>query len=269
MEQPKKLMPFLKWAGGKRWLIEHLPGLLPRKWGAYFEPFLGGGAVYFSVKPEHAVLSDLNQELIETYDALSTRWRAVEDLLHQHQILHGSQYYYHMRSLIPSSKIERAARFIYLNRACWNGLYRVNLKGEFNVPIGTKTHVLLEGDHFDETASQLQSAHLVHCDFEMTIELAERGDLLFVDPPYTVRHQLNGFVKYNENLFQWDDQVRLRDALYRAKKRGVKIIATNADHSSIRDLYRKDFAITATTRFSPIGGLDAKRGRFPELVIQS
>ncbi len=264
-----EVSPFLKWAGGKRWLVHRLHEFLPKRWGGYFEPFLGSGAIYFSLLPENAFLSDVNSDLVATYQALSLDWQAVEDLLYQHQLSHCTAYYYYVRDCNPRSRIERAARFIYLNRACWNGLYRVNKAGAFNVPKGSKSRILLEGDDFESIASQLKSADFLDCDFEITVELAGRGDLLFVDPPYTVRHQYNGFVKYNESLFSWEDQIRLRDALCRAKRRGVKVLSTNADHASVRELYQPDFRVVSTTRFSPIGGQDARRGSFPELIIMS
>src|SRR5262249_52089089 len=144
-----------------------------------------------------------------------------------------------MRSARPTGSLERAARFLYLNRTCWNGLYRVNLKGEFNVPIGTKQSVLFEYDDFPEISRLLTNARLLCSDFERVIDATREGDFLYVDPPYIVLHNYNGFLKYNERIFRWTDQVRLRNALLRARHRGVSIVVTNADHASIHQLYRK------------------------------
>ena len=203
------VQPFLKWAGGKRWFVKNHDDLLPEKFNCYYEPFLGSGAVFFHLEPKEAVLSDANPHLIETYQAIKDDWRQVLHYLKKHQRHHDKDYYYEMRGRNCKTKHTRAAKFIYLNRTCWNGLYRENLKGVFNVPIGTKTAVVLDTDDFEEVSRILQNVDLKYCDFEKTIARAESGDFIFVDPPYTVAHNNNGFVKYNQNIFSWEDQVRL------------------------------------------------------------
>ena len=142
----------------------------------------------------------------------------------------------------------------------------MNKLGEFNVPIGTKQNVLLATDNFQLIAKRLAGATLLHADFEAQIDKSVEGDFIFADPPYTVRHKHNGFVKYNEQSFSWDDQVRLRDAIARAKSRGVKTLVSNADHESIRELYR-GFELSEVSRYSAIAGVGAKRGSFDELLI--
>ena len=184
--------------------------------------YFGSGAVFFALRPKSSILSDVNKELIETYLAIKNDWDRVFNVLKIHHKNHNAKYYYKIRNSKPKTLFSRAARFIYLNRTCWNGLYRVNLKGEFNVPIGTKTAVLLETDDF-VVSQLLQNAQLIHNDFEVIVDQAEDGDLLFVDPPYTVKHSDNGFIKYNEELFHWDDQVRLSKCLNRAKDEGQKL----------------------------------------------
>jgi len=261
------LSPFLKWAGGKRWIARRLKDQIGRISGVYIEPFLGSAAVYFSILPERALLSDCNFELINAYRALQSQHKAVVRHLTSYQLLHSADFYYHMRDQRPQTLAKQAARFIYLNRTCWNGLYRVNTRGDFNVPIGTKASVLLASDNFPRMHATLKKARLAYSDFEKSVDAAGAGDVLFCDPPYTVRHKFNGFVKYNENLFSWSDQVRLRDSLVRAKDRGARIFVTNADHESIHELYERDFAVECTSRFSPIGGLNAIRGKFSELLI--
>ena len=219
-----EIKPFLKWAGGKRWLVVQHLSIFPSQFDRYIEPFLGSGAVFFHLRPQNAILSDINKELIETYTAIQEDWESVFCELKKHHRNHCKEYYYRIRSSNPKTPYTRSARFIYLNRTCWNGLYRVNLKGEFNVPIGTKQAVILEKDDFFEVSKILQHAEIKCDDFETVIDEAGKGDLLFVDPPYTVKHSDNGFIKYNEDLFHWDDQVRLSMCLCRAKERGADIM---------------------------------------------
>lgn len=260
--------PFLKWAGGKRWLTGVVAPLPASSANAtYFEPFLGSAAMYFHWQPAKAVLSDTNAALVETYSALKRdHWRVAAHL-RRHAAKHDDDYYYTVRERACRTESTRAAQFIYLNRTCWNGLYRVNRHGMFNVPRGTKETVVLDTDDFEAVSRLLQRATLVCSDFEAQIDKAVAGDVVFADPPYTVRHQYNGFVKYNEKLFSWDDQVRLRDALLRAKNRGVLILLTNADHESIRALYRPSFQVHEVARYSAISSSATTRGDYAELLI--
>jgi len=207
------LVPFLKWAGGKRWLISDYPSLLEKTYGRYVEPFLGSGAVFFHLKPRKALLADINNDLIDCYIAIKDRWEDVLRILRRHHRQHSRGHYYLERGRNRRTLVERAARLIYLNRTCWNGLYRVNLNGDFNVPIGTKTSVLLDTDNFSEISDLLSTTKLQCQDFEVTIDATIEGDFIFADPPYTVKHNHNGFLKYNESIFSWDDQRRLHSAL--------------------------------------------------------
>lgn len=265
-----QITPFLKWAGGKRWLINTRPDLF-RFWEErYIEPFLGSGSVYFHIRPSRAILSDLNGDLIGAYKSVRERWDEVGHWLRYHANRHNKTYYYAVRDdNTPLNSAQEAARLIYLNRTCWNGLYRVNRAGRFNVPVGTKTKVLLGTDDFEAIADVLQGARLASCDFEVTIDHASEDDFIFVDPPYTVQHNLNGFIKYNEQLFSWDDQVRLRDALVRADRRGARILMTNADHRSIRDLYNGVFFLESVNRSSVLAGKGGSRGTVTELLIKN
>lgn len=269
-ENEPPLIPFLKWAGGKRWFVQKYSDLLPSEFNRYIEPFLGGGSVFFHLKPKHAILGDLNKDLVAAYTAIKEDPDSLTKALKKHKNLHSDEYYYQVRARNPTSDIGRAARFIYLNRTCFNGIYRVNLKGKFNVPRGSKNTVILDSDDFLALSDQLKSAQIVNSDFEVLIETAKSGDLVFADPPYTVRHNLNGFVQYNEKLFSWDDQIRLADALYRAKERGVKIVSTNANHESIRDLYlERDFCFQTMSRYSSISANKNSRNQFEELLVQA
>lgn len=263
------LAPFLKWAGGKRWLAEHVLDLIPSDFSTYYEPFLGSGAIFFSLQPKAAVLSDLNADLINAYASIRDYAEKVNTVLRHHHRQHSKDYYYEVRARTLRAQHTRAAQFIYLNRTCWNGLYRVNLAGAFNVPIGTKTKVILDTDDFPATAELLSSAEL-HCrDFEETINQAGRNDVIFADPPYTIHHNHNGFIKYNEHIFSWQDQIRLRDALVRAAARGAKVILTNANHDSVRALYSEGFSLTPVSRISVIAGSSSARRAYEELLIVS
>ncbi|AMS43293.1 DNA adenine methylase [Aminobacter aminovorans] len=261
------LRPFLKWAGGKRWLVERSEFQVPSFSGNYIEPFLGGGSVFFHVAPDRSIISDLNTRLVEAYLSIKCDWQSVVTFLESHQKRHSPQHYYAERAMEYSNVAERGAQFIYLNRACWNGLYRENLRGQFNVPIGSKTKILYEYDDFRSVSERLKNAEIVNCDFEVSINRAGDSDFLFVDPPYTTAHNFNGFVKYNQKIFSWDDQIRLRNALVRAAHRGCAIIVTNAGHSSISELYNGVGRITELSRASVISGKVDGRQETSEKVI--
>jgi DNA adenine methylase len=260
-------LPFLKWAGGKRWLVRHCSGFIPGTYNTYLEPFLGSGAMFFALRPKRAILSDLNKDLIDTYRAISKDPDSVSAALRKHQCLHSKRHYYRVRSSRPRTVACKAARLIYLNRTCWNGLYRVNTRGQFNVPIGTKTSVCLPTDDFAQTRTLLSTASLIASDFERVIDMAGRRDLLFVDPPYGTVSNASSFAKYHQKLFGWSDQIRLRDCLKRAKQRGAFVVATNVDHASVRNLYAKDFRITSLQRASVIASDPRHRQATRELLI--
>lgn len=267
-----RFVPFLKWAGGKRWLVTSYPDFFPNSFNTYIEPFLGAGSVYFHLQPEKAILGDFNHELIATYRAIQTEWEALQNSLRYRQRRHreDDDYYYQLRARTPSALIQRASRLIYLNRTCFNGIYRVNQKGEFNVPRGTKDKVLIETDDFEGMSKLLGGAELVAGDFEKLVDRAQPGDFVFADPPYTVLHNYNGFRKYNEVLFSWADQERLAEALSRAAGRGAKILCTNANHSSLRNLYsRPEFTLEVVSRASRISAANTSRKHFEELIIRS
>lgn len=261
-----KLPPFLKWAGGKRWLAN--AGLkAPANFDRLVEPFMGSAAIFFALRPNRAFLSDINHELINLFHVVRDHPAALHSALAVHQRLHSESYYYSIREIDQVDPIRRAARTLYLNRTCWNGLYRVNREGKFNVPIGTKTKVLMDNEDFNKYSSILKSAEIVNQDFEATIDMCAEGDFLFVDPPYTVKHNMNGFVKYNEKIFSWNDQVRLAAALRRAGKRGAAILVSNADHESLLELYREDFEYQSISRSSVLAGSALHRGKTSEALF--
>lgn len=266
----KELSPFLKWAGGKRWFVKKHLSLLPDNYNTYLEPFLGSGALFFKLQPEKAIINDVNPKLINVYKAIKLNPSGITERLKNHQNLHSKEYYYSVRKQDIYDLIDQAAQFIYLNRTCFNGIYRVNLKGEFNVPIGTKTQVLLENDDFFKISECLSKVNILNEDFETVIELAQEGDFIFIDPPYTVSHNNNGFVKYNENLFSWNDQIRLYESLKRAHVKKVQILCTNANHQSLHDLYKEEyFSKTVVSRFSSISGKNSSRSQYEEIIIRN
>lgn len=263
-----ELTPFLKWAGGKRWLVKDHISLFDVQFDRFVEPFLGSGAVYFKLLPCRAILSDKSIDLIRVYEAIRDNPKDVLRQLKVHHTKHTKSYYYKTRSTEENSNSAHAARFIYLNRTCWNGLYRVNLNGKFNVPIGTKSNVVLDTDDFVEVSKQLANVDLRACDFEETLGEASSGDFVFVDPPYTVKHNHNGFIKYNEGLFSWEDQVRLRDCVAEAVDRGAKVLVMNAHHESIKELYVGMGEHKKFSRNGVIAGDASARGKFEEIAIK-
>ena len=266
----RRVVPFLKWAGGKRWLVSQHLDLFPNTYERYIEPFLGGGSVFFALQPDKSILADSNSRLIETYAQVRDRPLCITKLLRKHQEEHSDEYYYTQRSRKYSdSAVHRAAQFIYLNRTCWNGLYRVNLRGEFNVPKGTKKSVLLATDDFEAVARTLRNATLRAQDYSVTMSCAAEGDLVYVDPPYTVKNRGNGFAKYNEKIFRWQDQVHLRNEVKKAIGRGALVVVSNSDHQSIKDLYCDVGVHLSVTRQSIIAGESSFRGSVQELLIRS
>lgn len=264
----RALKPFIKWAGGKRWLLNDPSFSLPQFTGRYIEPFLGGGAIFFHLGPSNAILSDANERLIATYRSIRDEWRLVQSSLAEFQERHSKEFYYEERARQHSSAHVRAAQFLYLNRTCFNGLYRENLKGQFNVPLGTKTNVSLLDDDFEQASEMLSRADLRVGDFESVVAEAREGDLVFLDPPYTTAHNCNGFVKYNQKIFTWDDQKRLMEAVRGAKDRGARVILTNADHESIHELYDKLGAPKVISRLSVISGaVNSRRGTTEALFV--
>lgn len=260
--------PFLRWAGGKRWLVNSAIDFVPDEYDRYIEPFLGGGAVFFSQEPQKFIISDANSDLINCYKTLRDDAKKFKSALKTHNSKHSTEYYYKVRSSAPRLPHTQAARFLYLNRACFNGLYRVNSRGDFNVPIGTSKNIILDTDDFSGVATVLSGGEILNQDFETTLDKATAGDFVFIDPPYTVKHNLNGFVQYNEKIFSWDDQIRLRDAAVRAGARGAKITITNADHESIHELYNQTGEIDSVSRASLIAGKVSNRGKTSEVIIR-
>lgn len=262
---------FLKWAGGKRWFVNSEYKRFPLKYNRYIEPFLGGGAVFFYLEPQNAILSDINRELIDTYIAVRDELDSVYKNLKIHQKKHCKEYFYTMRNKKTRKTATAAARMIYLNKSCFNGIYRVNSQGKFNVPLGTIKDMSFERDNLLQASEILKKAKILCQDFQITIDAAQTNDFLFCDPPYAVENEDSRFVSYTADLFSWEDQVRLAKALERAKNRGVKIIMTNVDHPTVRALYEEigGFSLDTVSRNCFISGTLEGRKAYDELIVSA
>lgn len=262
--------PFIKWAGGKKLLLPKILPHVPESYEVYHEPFMGGAALFFSLAPSRAYLADMNLKLIRTFRAVRDDVEAVISLLDLHEI--SREKYYEVRSSIPQSDVEEAVKFIYLNKTCWNGLYRENRKGEFNVPFGLrdkqKSPVVTEPDKLRRASEALQSCFIEHKSFTESLALPDSGDFVYLDPPYTVSHNNNGFIEYNSSIFSWEDQEKLCQMAHNLRDKGCRVLISNADHEAIRDLY-SDFEIIVIERSSTIASKKDKRKRVTELIIKS
>ena len=262
----EKIRPFLRWAGGKQWLTPTLTSLAPYNFNTYFEPFLGGGAYFFSLLPSKAILGDKNEILIETYKAIKSNPEMVIKKLKQWE--NEEETYYEIREQEFIDHYEKAAKFIYLNKTCWNGLYRVNKNGKFNVPFSNNRRKVFEADQIIKASKSLQNSQLLSGDFELILDCAKKNDLIYLDPPYTVSHSKNGFRQYNEKLFSWEDQKRLSKCANELVKKGCYVLISNAWHEPIIKLY-KDFIMLEVSRHCIIAANAKKRNLVSELLFIS
>jgi len=261
------VQPFLKWPGGKRWLADQIMRYFPTAFRQYCEPFLGGGAIFFRLRPQSGVLVDKNEELIHAYLEVKEDVEGVIARLQELAI--SKEEFYCMRASRPISSTEKAVRLIYLNKTAFNGMYRVNRQGEFNVPFGCKPRTLVcDAQALRAASKALQGVKLLHADFEGVMEEARKGDLIYADPPYTTRHDNNGFRRYNESIFSWEDQERLAGAAARAVARGATVVVSNAHHNELRQLYG-GFRCYELRRTSCISGKSQFRGSVKEYLFVS
>jgi DNA adenine methylase len=259
------LEPLFRWPGGKRWLVPTLMGLIPDRFGTYYEPFFGAGALFFALRPPAAVLSDQNAELMACYRAVREEHADVAS--HLRAFPRSKDGYYEIRAAHPAARPERAARLIYLTTLAFNGIYRVNRLGEFNVPYGGREYPALgSAGSLTAHAAALAAAEILSCDFEVAVASAGRGDLVYLDPPYTVAHSNNGFLRYNERIFSWRDQERLAAVAAELDRRGCHVILSNAAHESVRSLYGS-FRVLTISRRSLIAADPSHRQRSEELVL--
>lgn len=265
MTEKTAIAPLIKWPGGKRTLARTILQYVPLEFGTYYEPFFGGGAVFFALMPDKSVLSDANGELINAYTHVRDH-RA--DLARAMRGLKNSEdAYYAVRASAPRTPLRKAARTLYLTRLAFNGIHRVNLKGQFNVPYGYKTHLsTIDEVHLARASAALRNATLMSGDFQEITKDAQRGDLIYFDPPYTVAHAANGFIKYNERIFSWQDQERLAHHARDLASRGCRVIVSNADHASLHSLY-EDFECRVVERPSVIAASSKHRRQITECIF--
>jgi len=258
--------PFLKWAGGKQWLVPVADALLPSSFtGRYFEPFLGAGALFFALSPARAILADSNAELITSYQALRDAPESVIELLKSYP--HDRTFFEALRDQRPKSGDAQAARLIYLNRTAFNGLYRVSRSGRFNVPFGNYANpTICNEERLRSAATTLQKASLSDTEFAGALDSAGSGDFAYLDPPYITGHTNNGFLKYNARLFSWSDQLKLAQQVKALSSQGVRVAVSNADHADVLALYRGLHCYRVGRRSAIGGGVDY-RGRVSELLL--
>jgi len=259
--------PLLKWPGGKRKLAATIARFLPDTFGTYFEPFFGGGAVFFWLRPGKAVLSDVNPNLIQCYEAIRDDPERVIEALSR--LKNSRADYYHIRGTKPRTQHAAAARLIYLCTYSFNGIYRENRRGEYNVPYGYKlTHAKPTPAAIRAVSHALMSAELSARDFSHVEGRVQPGDLVYFDPPYTLKHSNNGFIKYNAALFTWRDQERLAEFARAMSDKGVHVVVSNASHPSIRSLYN-GFREVIIDRHSVIAAASEGRARVSESLFVS
>ena len=277
-----KAEPFIKWAGGKRGLLKQILPLLPKKFKNYHEPFLGGGAVFFKLyslgylKDKEVYLSDINSELINAYKVVRDNPIDLISNLKKYKEKHSKDFYYEIRALdreedfLKLSELERATRFIYLNKTCFNGLYRVNKKGHFNTPIGTckSLNNIDNKDVILNASKALQNVTIINQSFEKVIPNSNKNDLVYFDPPYYPLNKTSDFTRYDIGCFSGKDHYLLYEVFDMLSIIGIKAVLSNSNTDFIRNLYKKyDISYVTANRF--INSKGSGRGKIKEVIIRS
>lgn len=267
--------PFVKWAGGKRQILDKLNQYVPTKYNCYYEPFIGGGALFFDLSPKKAVINDSNVELMNVYNVLrdQDKYSKMCKILNLYEALNNEKFYYEIRNMDKEksfrriSDYKRAARTIYLNKTCFNGLYRVNKKGYFNVPYNKKEHVsTYEGQNLltIHMLLNMNDIKILCVDFEEAVKEAKKGDFVYFDPPYD--SEVHTFNSYTEEGFGKEEQIRLSKVFKDLDKRGVMVMLSNHNTSLINSLY-KEFNINVIEAKRCINSKGTKRGKVEEVII--
>lgn len=258
--------PFLKWAGGKSWLVKQIGNQIDvEKYTTYHEPFLGGGAILFHLHPNNAYVSDLNENLINCYVNVRDHVDMVVNILQQFRC--SKDDYYRIRQDYSEDPIFQAARFIYLNKMSYNGIYRENRQGQYNVPFGYRDSLNVDYENLINVSKYLKKVHISSGDFADSLSNIEAGALVFLDPPYTVSHNNNGFIQYNQKIFAIEEQYRLAALIRQIKERGAFYILTNANHEKVKEIFNLGDRCIELNRASTIGGTNAQRGIYKECIF--
>ena len=263
--------PFLRWAGGKQKLLRHLLPFMPSgtEYRTYFEPFMGAGALFFAAAPQKAVLGDINGELMICYEEIRRDPVAVARQIRMLAKQDSREFFYKVRRLVPEklTPVKRAARFVYLNKAAFNGIYRVNGAGQFNVPYGPSFRgpAIPTLSDLRTAAAILENVKLVTGDFEETVATATRGDFIYLDPPYPPRSRTAFFNQYCKQGFGWEHQVRLSKLFVRLSNRGCLVMLSNAGQSKVDVLYRS-FCVRRLNVVRWVGS-NGDRSRVREIVV--
>jgi len=273
-EKPK---PFVKWVGGKRQLLKQFRdlGLYPPEnfdpiTNTYFEPFVGGGAVFFDLLPETAYLSDLNNELVVTYNVIKNDVENLIKSLKKHKL--DKEYFLKIRAQNPEklSDLNTASRFIYLNRTCFNGMYRVNSKGGFNVPFGKYTNPLIcDENNLRKASKALKNVEIKKQDYKEVLKKARKGDFVYFDPPYYPVSKTASFTSYTSESFLDKEQIELRDTFVELHKRGCFVMLSNSDTPFINKIYSepKGLRISKVQAGRAINSDASKRGKITEVLV--
>ena len=269
--------PFVKWAGGKTQLLDRIHELMPKEYNHYYEPFIGGGALLFSVAPKDFTINDFNSELIQAYNCFTNDedFKKLVERLNYHQEHHSEEHYYEVRKMDKDLNFlmlpiyERAARMIYLNKSCFNGLSRVNSKGFFNVPSGKKKKVVCYEEENLEEIRRFFSAskfEILNGDFQDAVKNAKKGDFVYFDPPYDTWEDKDSFTSYAKNPFGKEEQKRLADVYKGLSEKGVFVMLSNHNTEYIRELF-KDFHIHVVEAKRMINSKASGRGNVEEVII--
>ncbi|MEW8049687.1 MAG: Dam family site-specific DNA-(adenine-N6)-methyltransferase [Candidatus Thiodiazotropha endolucinida] len=257
--------PFVKWAGGKQALAETLVEYFPDDFGTYFEPFIGGGSVFFTLNPKKAVIADYNSWLIDTYNAIKTDWKKVARILDK--LPNNKEAYLEIRATLPDklSAHKKAAHFVYLNKTCFRGLFRVNRKGMFNVPYGDYDRRYYDPANLQQASLRLQETEIRQGDFELNIYGAKKGDFIYFDPPYYKLGGYSDFNRYTDQQFVEHDQIRLAALCSELDRNGVKWALSNSNTDFIKRLYNgfKFYRIAARREIN----LNSNNRNIKELLI--
>lgn len=270
-----KAKPFLKWVGGKRQLLEQFENIFPKDFNVYHEPMVGGGAVFFHLSPKSAVINDTNEDLMRAYEVVRDDVDKLIDLLKKFNRNHSKDFYYKTRDKFNKlkkkangdNKIEFTARLIYMNHTCFNGLYRVNQKGEFNVPVGRyKNPTICDEDALRAVSEILKSVQILCGDFENAVESVNTDDFVYFDPPYDPVSNTANFTEYTNGGFGKEGQKRLAQTFRRLDRKDVKVALSNSDTDFIKDLYQ-GFNVHILKARRHINSNAAGRGEINEVLI--